>query len=316
MKKELSHYKVALKEAKKQIKLYKSPDFAIARTEANIIRYLHILEKGLSLSAPRLGFGIAKIDKLFEYVDEYLALGSDNLFCIYMTRDAVRAYLNYHKERSFSSPEIDGVREKLMSLEAKIPESDEIYGGTLTLQRESMSWDISEIENFFKTRHSIREFSGEPVSEEDIRRAVDLAKLCPSACNRQCARVYSVEPKKYMSEMKTDLQGIGGFADDVDRFLLITAKETAYDIGERKQAIVSASIFAGYMTLALHTYGIASCVVQRSLSINPVWDAFKEKNGIPEDEQVVLMIAVGKYKETTTVPVSKRFPTDVVYKKL
>ena len=119
-----------------------------------------------------------------------------------------------------------------------------------------------------------------------------------------------------MAEMKTALQGIGGFADDVDGFLLVTGRKSAYAPGERNQYLVSTSIFAGYLSLALHAYSIAACVVQRSVSPNSLWENFKTINGIPKDEQIVLMFAIGSYKEESKVPISKRFPVDSIYREL
>ena len=316
MKEKLVPYYISFKETMQNCRLQKDPRIQSSRLEANIIRLLHAVEKGLCLEHPRLGFGVKKIHELFDYVEAYLALNEGSTFCLYMVRDALQAYLDFHREKEFTNFDLEQISEKLGWLREQLAEDDGLYGGVLTLGKEQLRYSPEQVENLFQTRHSIREFSGEPVSQVEIKKAIALAQRCPSACNRQCARVYFVDKQKYMTEMNTDLQGIGGFADDAYGFLLVTGSKSAYRLEERNQYLVSTSIFAGYLSLALHAYGIASCVVQRSVSPNVRWERFKKANGIPEDEQIVLMLAIGKYKEETRVPVSKRFPVDRIYKVL
>ena len=316
MKKFLVHIYMALKNVQENFKMHKNKAFRQSFLEARIIRYLHAIEKGLSLEKPRTCFGLKKLETLFKYIDEYKRINSDNNLCLYMARDAVKEYLDFHLNLKVEDEQLNAIKQKWKELDEYLPFESEKFGGISTISKSEMNFDVAEIEKLFNTRHSVREFSGEKIAEEDIKKAIKLAQTCPSACNRQCTRVYSVTSEKYVKDMKTDLGGIGGFADDVDRFLLITAKKTAYELDEVYQYTVSASIFAGYLTLALHTYGIAACMVQRSLMPNALWENFKKINNIPEDEQIVVMIAVGKYKEETKVPVSKRFPVDSIYKNL
>lgn len=315
-KRDLLEYYIAYKEAKRNIKIQKKKDFAASRIEAEIIRYVHAIEKGLSLEKPRLGFGLKKINCLFSYIEEYKKLNIEDTMCLFMARDVIIAYLEFHKNKGYTSEAIEKVSEKQAFLFSNLPNDGVSYGGVLTLNKDELSYSLDEIEKLFRTRHSIREFSGESVADEDIRKAIALAQTCPSACNRQCTRVYSISVKKYMQDMGTDLQGIGGFADDADRFLLVTAKQSAYEIDERNQYIVSAAMFAGYLSLALQAYRIAACTVQRSVLPNKRWDNFKRINGIADDEQIVVMFAIGKFKDITKVPVSKRFALDKVFREL
>lgn len=312
----LMPYYISFLETKANCKLLKKKELQASALEAEIIRGLHGIEKGLCLENPRLGFGVAKIQELFELMDRYIALEQHDPFCLYMARDALQAYMDFHASKNFTNSDVEQIGQKLAGLKALLGEGDGSFGGARTLKKEEFCFSAEQVENLFQTRHSIREFSGEAVSREDIKKAIALAQMSPSACNRQCARAYFVEKQKFMDEMNTDLQGIGGFADDAYGFLLITGKKSAYRLGERNQYIVSASMFAAYLSLTLHAYGIAACTVQRSVSPNGQWDNFKKRNHIPDDEQIVVMLAIGTYKEETKVPVSKRFPVERVYSEL
>lgn len=312
----LAHVRVALKEVKNNFYVANDEKFLRSRLEASIIRQVHSIEKGLSISAPRLGFGLAKLSKLFSDIETYQELSTDDTECLRFARDAIRAYLDFHKEKNYSAPELEEIKKQYEALKESLTEDEDSFGGVKTLHFSDLNYDTSEIEKLFLTRSSVRDFSGEPVDEETIKKAVALAQRSPSACNRQGVRVYSIDARQYVKESGASLDGIGGFAEDADKFLLITAKRSAYTVDERNQHIVSASMFAAYLTLTLHAYHIAACTVQRSLMPNPMWDKLQKIHNIPEDEQIVMMLAIGKFKENAIVPESKRFSVEKIYRKL
>lgn len=316
MRKKLAQIRIALREIKRDFHSTGDAEFAKSRLEADIIRNVHSIEKGLCLENPRKGFGIAKISKLFELSEAYLSLKPADLDCLYFIVDGVSAYLDFHSQIGFENDDIKKIRESNETLKKKLPERNEVYGGISTISVSDMDFDMAEIEKLFNTRHSVREFSGESVDDETIQKAIRLAQRCPSACNRQGVRIYSVKGDKFLSDIEQNLEGVGGFAQDVDSFLVITGKQSAYSIDEKNQFAVSASIFAGYLTLALHAYKVGACVIQRPLIPREYWSKFRKKNQIPEDEQIVMLIGIGKYKETTKVPLSKRFDVDKIYRKL
>lgn len=316
MKKQLKHIIVSLKELHGELISDRKMEHGKNHLEANIIRFVHSIEKGLSIENPRLGFGISKISHLFTLVEKYIKIEKEDFECLYFVVDALRAYIDFHIKNGFENEDIIKIRKGYEELCNKLPAKEEVYGGTLELFHSDMDFNAEDIEKLFNTRHSIRDFSGESVDEETIKKAVKLAQRCPSACNRQGVRVYSVKGSEFLSQYGHSLDGIGGFAQVVDRFLLITGKKSAYTLNEKNQFIVSASMFAAYLTLALHTYNIASCAIQRPLIATKPWESYKRLKGIPLDEQLVMLIGIGKYKDKCTVPLSKRFDIDKIYKSL
>ena len=284
------------------------------RLVGRIVRFVHSIEKGLSIESPRAEFGYDKIVTLNSWIDEYLKMEPDDKTCVYMAADALAAYCAYHDEIGINTEKIKTIKAFAVKLQ-KIKIDDNvsgIFGGTLTIDRNEQTFDINDVERFFKTRHSIRQFEKTPVSDELICKAVELAQTAPSACNRQAVRVYAMDTKKFVEEYPENLQGVGGFVDSCDKVVMVTGKISPYEEAEYKQFIVSAGIFAGYLSLALHGLGLGACVVQRSLRPNKVWASFCEKMNIPEDEQIICLLVVGHMKEITVVPYSKRFDTETV----
>lgn len=316
MKKELKHIFVSLNELKKELLADRKTAYNIDRLEADIIRGVHSIEKGLSIENPRLGFGVTKIMHLFTLAERYLKIAKEDFECLYYVLNVLETYLEFHEAKGFENSDIIEIRKKLETFSNCLPPKEGVYGGTEELLLSDLNLNVEEIEKLFYTRHSIRAFSGETVDDETIQKAIKLAQRCPSACNRQAVRVYSVKGSDFLEQYGKSLDGIGGFAQSVDKFLIITGKKSAYTLAEKNQFIVSSSMFAAYLTLTLHLYNVAACAVQRPLIATKDWERYKIAKGISSDEQLIMLIGIGKYKDKCTVPLSKRFSIDKIYKRL
>ena len=69
-------------------------------------------------------------------------------------------------------------------------------------------------------------------------------------------------------------------------------------------------MYAAYLSLTLHLYGLGSCICQRIVTWNEKWDDYRKKMNIPSDEQVVCVLCVGNLKEKCRVPISHRINSD------
>ena len=78
-------------------------------------------------------------------------------------------------------------------------------------------------------------------------------------------------------------------------------------MGELNDWIVSTSIFCGYLTLALHAVGIGSCCCRKDIIKHSNYNKnIKSLCHIPDDEQIILEILIGNYKDEFFAPVSHR----------
>lgn len=284
------------------------------RLMGRIVRYVHSIEKGLSIESPRAEFGYEKILTLHGWIKEYLQFKDIDKTCVYMAADALESYCAYHKSIGVETDKVKEVG-KIASELTKIKLLDNvegIFGGIRTIKKSDQTFDALEVEKFFKSRHSVRQYSKEPVSQELINKALELAQYAPSACNRQAVRAYAINTDRFIEVYKTNLQGMGGFIENSDKVILITGKISSYEAVEYKQFIVSAGIFAGYLSLALHGLGLGACVCQQILRPNEKWEEFCLKNNIPNDEQIICLVVVGNMNEETVVPISNRFDLDKI----
>ncbi|MCD8237978.1 MAG: nitroreductase family protein [Clostridiales bacterium] len=281
-----------------------------AAQESKILRQTHMIEKGMSLSKPRKGFGQAKIAELFEMLDGYLKLGfSPSAIPFQNAVIALNEYVIMQKNMGYENSELN---EKLSNYQ-KYLEVNNSAGIIKDTKQNIEEQAHKEYPVFFNSRHSMRQFRPEKVKTEDIKAAVCLVQKAPTACNRQASRVYFYKDEKTNCALGELISGNTGFDGEVNNYLVITADVSAfYDSFERNQIYVEAGIFAMALVEAMHYYGIGSCVLQNG--------EYKKKNkkfkkicgNIPENERIILFAAVGYYKDEFTYAASMRKNIDDV----
>ena len=292
-------------------KYYKISSKNINGIAADVIRLTHSIEKGLTLQNVKLGYGHEKQKEIISMIS--IIEDEESCYCkeaIKMAVNAINQYIEYHKIKKYSDDYFSEL-EKFVDIHRSYLEPN--YGGTKNLRREELQFNEEEINHFFNTRHSIRDFAQKPIDEELIRKAIELAQTAPSACNRQAYRCYVIDKSK-ADNLKMWLSRVGVFADKLDKIILVTGKTSAYRYNENYQYVVSASIFAAYLSLTLHLYGIGSCVIQRPVVWTKGWDNIRKEYKIDNDEQIVVCLGIGMLKENTTVPISHRININEICK--
>ena len=77
---------------------YNNPNVKmVAAKDSRLLRQTHIIEKGMSLSSPKVGFGQDKIKQLLSYLDEYKVLGYSTENFAY--KNAITVLLEYQKQQ-------------------------------------------------------------------------------------------------------------------------------------------------------------------------------------------------------------------------
>ena len=235
--------------------------FSNQRMLGELLRNVHSIEKGLSLRNVRSGFGYEKISEAYDYAMT-LSNANNSKYneAIEMFISSLNSYLAYHKSIGYFDDKVSNIQNFRDSLLSKMAISNEVgfetLGGFKTvIPQKYNEGEYKIIESLFNNRHSVREFNGDPVDMDDLYKAIKLAHHCPSACNRQGSRVHIVSKSNFAVFNKW-FDGVGGFAEELDKVILITGNLSAYRFGETMQYIVSSSVYAAYLTLALESVGI------------------------------------------------------------
>ena len=274
--------------------------------EAKILRQAHVLEKGMSLKKPKNGFGVKKALELLEYIADYKESGYliEESQSVINSLGVLSAYVAFHKKRGFLPVEVET---KLKEYSEYIPKNKEEFG-VVDANYESMKQLIQgDFYNFFCSRHSIRQFSEEPVTEDEIKRAVSLAMHAPSACNRQSVKVYYYIDRETNIKLGKLIAGNTGFEEDASKYIVITSDVSSfYEAFERNQMYVDGGIFALALAEAFHYYGIANCILQNGESTEKNKEFRKVCKNIPDNEKIILFLAIGHYPSKFTYASSHR----------
>ncbi len=262
-----------------------------------IIKLCHQLEKGLIIRKNGLKplWGWAKFYELLGL----LPLEKDH-HSIELARNAIACFLQVKKEeREFD--EIEKAQQLIKAQHLPIPsETNAAIFGCLSLKKKDLCFH--SFEDVVLTRHSIRNFAQKEVRREDVVKAIELASMCPSACNRQPFKVYIINSTK-----KEEL----GLANqtNANKYLIVTGIVDAFALNEFNDWLVSASIFCGYLSLTLHYCGLGNCLMRMNLNEETTYNSIlRTYLGIPNNEKMCLEIAVGYYDDESYITRSFRKP--------
>lgn len=282
-----------------------NPKFTKEAHKSELIFYYHKIEKGLSLKKIKPFFGMKAvaylIDSLCDYVNKY---GFDNISEIAYAN--ISSYFEFH--RSLLDKEIlEQLEEKFKSLiyfKDYYEISNEDYGINI-----KKKYDIQKNYNFKElclNRHSIRQFTEENVEMNIIYQALEIAQLTPSVCNRQANRVYIIDNKEKMKKALKYQNGNSGFEEDINKLLIVTSELNSFKTSnERNQPYIDGGMYCMTLIYALHSLGLGTCPLNLALD-SDVDRELKQEINIPENQVLIMMIAIGHIPEEVPVAASKK----------
>lgn len=270
----------------------------------------HRLEKGLALPAPRPGFGQDAAARLVALLDLYLERhGLDATAAAGV--DVLAAWQDFNRPLGVTSTRVA----QALARYARHPRTggDRVCGGTITVARADVHAALPhDAAAFFATRHSVRQFTGDPVNQDTLERAVALAQHTPSVCNRQGWRVHAFTGADQRARILAHQNGNRGFGDRAGAVLAVTADLRHFtSVGERYQGWIDGGLFAMTLAWAFHALGLGCCMLNWSVT-KETDRALRREAGIPEHESVIMLMAVGHLPGRFTVARSQRKPLDAV----
>ena len=271
----------------------------------------HRVEKGLSLAAPRPGFGKPTIVSLIRNLNQYLDRFGIDSHAIVAT-NALRAYSEFNRRHNATDESID---KQIERLEERVKHSEVCHarGGIIELSREQIqNASTIDLTEFFASRHSIRSFSGKPVPRQLIERAVAMAQKTPSVCNRQAWRVYCFHDGDKKKAVLAHQNGNRGFGEQASWVLVVTCNLGHFvSVGERNQAWIDGGMFAMSLLYALHSLGLGACPLNWSVE-KETNEALRKTAQLDEQDATIMLIAVGHLPDNLCVAQSPRKSLDEV----
>ena len=165
-----------------------------------------------------------------------------------------------------------------------------------------VAMDMLEV---IKTRRSIRRYTGDPISEEDINKILEAGRWAPSADNSQpwaFVVLRSLEVRKRLAAVLP----WGGFLSQAALGIAVIIDEAA-----SSHAVEDGAAATQNVLLEAHSLGLGACWIGTYGS--PHEASAKKVLKVPEDKRLLSVIAVGRPAETarrTRKPLAELVFTD------
>lgn len=278
-----------------------------ATMQGHILRISHALEKGMALPNPRAGYGKQKANELIEFITLYYErFGVDDVLMIGLS--SINSLMIAHLSDDLADGELIDKLKKLQEITCTKNEliTKVKAGRRKVLKAELQGFLPKGPEAFFLSRSSVRQYSDEPVLVDELMRAVGIANKTPSVCNRQTCKVRIYQNKKAIEDVLSYQDGNSGFGNSASAVLVVTSDMAGfYKSGERNQGYIDGGLFSMSLVYALHSLGLGTCMLNWSQGYRSD-KKFRMVADIPNNEIVIMMIAVGNLKDEYFVAESPR----------
>jgi nitroreductase len=282
------------------------------KLSSELIFYYHKLEKGLCLPPEnRRWFGLQPAERTLELLNEWDKGNLPKDAPVYQAACAVLdAYFQFAQKKSSENSEAFTITNKLKAfLQTRSFEKQYLTPISVDKVPED-SFDV--LHKISLSRRSTRNFMYQPVDLSLIEKAVQIAQLSPSACNRQPWKLHIYDKREDIDRLLSLQNGNRGFGHKVPLLAVMCCDlGSFFDSTERFEPHLDGGLFLMTFILALQSQGIASCCL--NWCVNPDKDIQAHDLGdIPQNERILTFMAVGYPEKDVVVPLSARRPLDDV----
>lgn len=252
----------------------------------------HSLEKGMSLDNPKKNFGEDKVLALLECLKNI----ENKCFEYDVSMSIVDKYIKNHDGEG---DKIDLIKRQYTELKKTKPYREVPSGVGYIIRTDLLTEKNIDFPAFLSSRHDIRKTTNEPIKESVIKRAIEIASLAPSACNRQPWKIFYSMKRENNAKLGEIVSGNKAFAGDMRYYCAIVLDHRffANRPDEFRQVYLNAGIFLSYFVLALHSLDIGSCIMQFTGLVDDADRRSRELLGLKDSEQVMAVVGFGKYPD-------------------
>ncbi|HAG80771.1 MAG TPA: nitroreductase [Cyanobacteria bacterium UBA12227] len=273
-------------------------------------RNIHRLEKGIIMKPRRDIFALDYIEETVKcYEKSVLEKGKDisESTELQWAHDVLEQYFNVAGSNSV----IEEAKRKFLALDK--PSKNEIQRVPYkrnTDERSPVNYD--DLLKLAYRRRSVRWYLQKPVPRELIDKAVAVATLSPSACNRQPFEFHIFDDPDVVKRVASIPMGTKGFSHNFPVIVVVVGKLRAY-FSERDRHVIyiDGSLASMSFMYALETLGLSSCPIN--------WPDIEDRErvmaatlGLEPDERVVMLISVGYADPEGMIPYSQKKELDLL----
>lgn len=306
----LSYYVHDAKQTLRFMRWKQGSEAAYWEASAELLFYYHKLEKGLCMPGKKRFFGYEPASMVVGLLKQWRVNGFPANDPVYL--GAIETLRAYRRRIEETPPERgDLLRQKLDEALSSADHCPEYATPRPAYRKEEPELFIT-FSHLSDIRRSVRDFKPDPVPQTMLEHAVSVAKASPSACNRQPCRVHAFADREEIDALLMFQNGNRGFGHTIPLLLVLTAHANSFfDASERYQPYVDGGLFAMSLIYALQAQGLSSCCL--NWCVEPSVDTKAHIRGnIPENEIIIMYIAVGYAQLDACVPRSPRRCTETV----
>jgi nitroreductase len=161
-------------------------------------------------------------------------------------------------------------------------------------------------------RRSVRFYLPKSVSRTDIDKAIEIALLSPSACNRQPFEFKIIDDSNLLKEIVPFIPGAEGFGEGLPVLVVVVGKLRAFfNERDRHLIYIDASLTSMSFMFALETLGISSCCINCP-ETNQLNKKVGDKLRLGADERIILFVSLGYANPDGMIPFSKKKNIDLI----
>lgn len=293
-----------------RVKYYRDLQSASNGESVMLRRNIHRLEKGIIMRPRKKVFGSSYIhDTVGAYAhalsvhepgkpfSETLKWAHDVLKTYFSVTADSHSGINKAREYFYELPPVPG------DLSSR-PYHRDMSGG--------LSVDYSGLLQLAKTRRSVRWYRQQAVPREVTDKAIRIAGLSPSACNRQPFDFRIFDDPEKAQEIAGIAMGTKGFSHNFPGLIVVVGDLSAYfHERDRHNIYIDASLAAMSLIYALEVQGVSSCIIN--------WPEIARKERIitkklklETSRRVIMLISIGYPDPRGMVPYSQKKRLDLL----
>lgn len=276
---------------------------------ATLRRNIHRLEKAL-IMRPRKS--IFALDYIAETVDEYVKLNKEaaklspsdlkwatEVLALYFDSVEMIDKIQVQKKR-FEAVSLQ------KSIQNQIEPSDKSFVPYNLQDGQKLSVSYEDLLSLSMKRRSVRWYTDRKVEREKITKAIEVAKLAPSACNRQPFKFLIIDDPVKAKKIASIPFGTGGYSHNIQALAVVVGTLDNYASARDRHVIyIDGSLAAMSFMYALETLGLSSCPINW-----PDFELLEKKMAkalnLHYHERPVMLIAFGYGDQDGGIPFSAK----------
>lgn len=269
-------------------------NFSYENLRSKITFHYHSIEKGLSNTSFRYGFGERAFKELFFALDKYLELGYPKDDIRFQSAlNIIDYYIKFHNENGYKLDSFENKAKRYLTyLNQKYLG---ITGVEIRRISQNPDFKVLNFKDIAYSRHSVRDFGEEKIDEVKVINAIKIASNSPSVCNRQSWKVRLIKNVNVINNVLSIHNGLKGYGNNISYLIVVSCdKQYMIDSFERNQTFIDGGIFTMSLLYALTYENIATCTLNANLNKECEIEIRKILK-IELSEDLIAFIALGSY---------------------